>query len=806
MKGGREGLRSTSSGRNFRANYLSTLGFQGAQLKNSLEQIFKEPVIELSQLRTICRRFDLIPQEYRALVWKVLLGALPIHREAWEFVNQEHAQEYQDIKRFALLLHRTCLPPSFLRVLDELVPPPSEEESELLLAETSKGSSPSAQEKKDFRARNLALVFRVQQSLLENAYATEKDEDTAKDLFCIANVFCTVCGAQQSEAEVYWCFSHFLRLRQQTYGHQSIGIYHQINTLSRLLEKYEPEVWKHFHQLNVMVDQFSYSWFRSYFSCCFSGLYLERIWDKVIGMSVDYLACVACSLLSSLKPKILDVDHTRELTMFQSWMQRPSFHEQPPSTPHISDSSRRIESGVARRVGDHCLWSFSFVVSFGEKHRLATSSVFGEQTGCRPAIETLEDIPSYIEQCNRFTGFSCSNFDTDDNRMTAWDWYLMSDPCEPTHGFLYSVSSPWCVCLPGWGGTGCQRERRMEYCESDGLYVGGCVEVFYELDCRLISASTEECPGTNMCTLSNYCPRPTSSLDPNECYGLHCLLNDPSCSPSSDLFYCSDGTCAAEASQCEYLAPPIVAPISMVFNRDQAEELNVPLLTYDKGEFAGALKLPAGTFEKNTIIRVRPMSFAAAEEDGEGDGDQPYWNPTYFQDEYFLVSIISVPISVDATGEQDGGELEESEFYQPVEIYFQASRDVQAEETVCVGYYDEATNAWACFGETQLTSGVNTSPQVYRATTPHFTAFALLLLERYVIDGSGEDESSTNHADGDDPSSDDESGEFSSESEEGEGDDGDGDGDGDDGASQASSSGEKASSAAALLSICHPLY
>ena len=57
------------------------------------------------------------------------------------------------------------------------------------------------------------------------------------DLIHVAQVFCSVCGCdgategKKNEAEAYWCCYNLLTSRHRNYGHQSTGIYHQVNYL-----------------------------------------------------------------------------------------------------------------------------------------------------------------------------------------------------------------------------------------------------------------------------------------------------------------------------------------------------------------------------------------------------------------------------------------------------------------------------------------------------------------------------------------------------------------------------------------------
>jgi hypothetical protein len=88
--------------RNFRTAYLNSLGLQEVSIKNSLEIILIENVVDIEKLRKFCLRFE-IPTKYKGIVWKLLLGVIPPYREAWDFVQQQREGQYQDLKRMATL-------------------------------------------------------------------------------------------------------------------------------------------------------------------------------------------------------------------------------------------------------------------------------------------------------------------------------------------------------------------------------------------------------------------------------------------------------------------------------------------------------------------------------------------------------------------------------------------------------------------------------------------------------------------------------------------------------------------------------
>eukprot|EP01133_Synstelium_polycarpum_P018956 gene18956-22688_t len=47
-------------------------------------------------------------------------------------------------------------------------------------------------------------------------------------------------------------------------------------------------------------------WFKTYFTCCFPTTSLTRVWDRIIGVSLDYMAFIALAILQSKKSIIFE--------------------------------------------------------------------------------------------------------------------------------------------------------------------------------------------------------------------------------------------------------------------------------------------------------------------------------------------------------------------------------------------------------------------------------------------------------------------------------------------------------------------
>jgi len=134
-----------------------------------------------------------------------------------------------------------------------------------------------------------------------------------ESLRSIAEAFCYIFD---NEVDAYWCFNNFLNISVNQYGHKDIGIVHQINILSRLLEIHDKAIFNHFKSLNIHVDQFCTLWFKSFFTCFVPPNSIDRVWDRIIGVSMDFMAYLSFSILQSKKSIILEKSTSIELLQY----------------------------------------------------------------------------------------------------------------------------------------------------------------------------------------------------------------------------------------------------------------------------------------------------------------------------------------------------------------------------------------------------------------------------------------------------------------------------------------------------------
>ena len=89
--------------RNFRTSYYNSLGFHGVDVKISLETIMNEEIIDVMKLQRFSLKFGL-PALHRIIVWKIILKILPVHPNAWAFVESQRREMYFNLKSSLLIM------------------------------------------------------------------------------------------------------------------------------------------------------------------------------------------------------------------------------------------------------------------------------------------------------------------------------------------------------------------------------------------------------------------------------------------------------------------------------------------------------------------------------------------------------------------------------------------------------------------------------------------------------------------------------------------------------------------------------
>ena len=78
--------------------FFDKVGFRSVEEKKSLEMLLRDRPFDKAKLKQFCLRFT-VPAIYRNLLWKILLGVIPVYEESHDFVMGQRTAEFNDLKR-----------------------------------------------------------------------------------------------------------------------------------------------------------------------------------------------------------------------------------------------------------------------------------------------------------------------------------------------------------------------------------------------------------------------------------------------------------------------------------------------------------------------------------------------------------------------------------------------------------------------------------------------------------------------------------------------------------------------------------
>ncbi|KAJ3186594.1 hypothetical protein HDU85_007414 [Gaertneriomyces sp. JEL0708] len=265
--------------RNFRKQYYSSLGVQVVEVKPSLETAFQGDTLDVERLNKLCL-WVRIPHSYRSLVWKVVLGALPLHKDVWPFIEEQRQEQYRDLKHAVKYLDPSQ------RNRDALTP---EAMVRMLLIQLS-----------DYSRREQTRRI---------APTRTNVPDEMSPLLHLANTFHEICDVNEMDA--YWLFAFFVRnfrvdtgICQKDADDEKSRIHADIAALRTLLKTHNSGLLSHMDVLNLDWEQCFFSWFQAYFSNVLPSYCLEGLWDIILGGAPAILPYIALSLLIACRRKL----------------------------------------------------------------------------------------------------------------------------------------------------------------------------------------------------------------------------------------------------------------------------------------------------------------------------------------------------------------------------------------------------------------------------------------------------------------------------------------------------------------------
>ncbi|MEE6464946.1 hypothetical protein FKM82_006412 [Ascaphus truei] len=258
------------SQRNFRSIYYEKVGFRGVEEKKSLEILLKDDRLDIEKLCTFSQRFPL-PSMYRILVWKVLLGILPLHQETHALVMMSRKEQYYN-------LHRAL---KVIRFINESTP---KIEVFLHMHQLESGKLSRSQ-----------------------TYPLEPDDEV---FLAIAS---TMEEMVDDDVDCYWLIRSFVNHLDAKYRdsqpHLPKAFEHYLNLEDNRLVTHLKTCYA--------LDKLPYDlWFKKCFAGCLPESSLQRVWDKVVSGSCKILVFVAVEIFLTFKMKVMALNNADNIKAF----------------------------------------------------------------------------------------------------------------------------------------------------------------------------------------------------------------------------------------------------------------------------------------------------------------------------------------------------------------------------------------------------------------------------------------------------------------------------------------------------------
>ncbi|XP_011622477.1 TBC1 domain family member 13 isoform X3 [Amborella trichopoda] len=296
--------------------------------KNEAESRCREFLFEVSQKVIDMERLQRlasfgVPDEggFRATVWKLLLGYLPLERDSWDIELSKNRSKYAALKE-ELILN----PSELTRRMEEtshfdMQGKENDEYGLLIRHKISHGDHPLSLGKTSVWHRyfqDAEIAEQIDRDLIR----THPD----MELFS-GNSLCSKQNRLNAEADSFACF---VRLLSDSVDHfcqqldnSSVGIHSTLSRLSELLKTHDEELWRHLEFSTKVNPQFyAFRWITLLLTQEFNFPTILRIWDSLLSNPSgvqDMLLRMCCAMLICVRSTLLKGDFTANLKLLQHY-------------------------------------------------------------------------------------------------------------------------------------------------------------------------------------------------------------------------------------------------------------------------------------------------------------------------------------------------------------------------------------------------------------------------------------------------------------------------------------------------------
>ncbi|XP_073815087.1 TBC1 domain family member 7 [Musca autumnalis] len=254
----------TADERNFRSSYYEKVGCHSVEEKKSLNKLLQDNIRNHVKLKQFCLSYT-VPTTHRSLLWNIILGVMPLHKNSTEFIMDQRKAVYDDLLRAVTIM----------QYVNTTTP-----KSKILLS---------------------------MWQLEHNRLLHSGPDDVADQVFMeIVKVLLQIF---EDDVETYWLAKEFyactLEIQQEC---------PRLKELTQtLLKKEDIQLHSHLESLDVFKsDQLLDRWYITCFAGVINESTLVRVWDKVCGGSKKIVVFIFLEMTKALSDKAMKCKTSQE--------------------------------------------------------------------------------------------------------------------------------------------------------------------------------------------------------------------------------------------------------------------------------------------------------------------------------------------------------------------------------------------------------------------------------------------------------------------------------------------------------------
>ncbi|XP_053946428.1 TBC1 domain family member 7 [Anastrepha ludens] len=252
--------------RNFRSSYYEKVGCYSVEEKKSLNKLLQDNIRNHSKLKQFCLSYT-VPTAQRGLLWSIILGVLPLHKNSMDYILEQRTAVYEDLLRAVTMMQYI-----------EKTTPKSKVLQTMWLLENGRLLHPLIGPPED--DNNFMEIVKVLLQIFDN------------------------------DVETYWIAKEFFACTK--------GIEQECPKLKELtqtlLKREDIELNNHLDKLGVFnSSEILEKWYVTCFAGVITDTALVKVWDKICGGSRKIVVFIFLELVKTLRKRVLNCNSVLNL-------------------------------------------------------------------------------------------------------------------------------------------------------------------------------------------------------------------------------------------------------------------------------------------------------------------------------------------------------------------------------------------------------------------------------------------------------------------------------------------------------------